>query len=101
MTRSPNGHGEVRVIIDGVVRDARPGELLVDVITRTGGTVPHVCYHPQLGSIQTCDTCMVDVSGQLVRACATAATDGMIVNAASAAASAAQVEAFVSILSNP
>jgi formate dehydrogenase major subunit len=100
MTRSPDGQAVVRLTIDGIVRDARQDERLVDVITRVGGTIPHVCYHPQLGSIQTCDTCMVDVNGQLARACATVAVDGMVVSTASARASAAQVEAFDRILSN-
>jgi formate dehydrogenase major subunit len=100
MTRPSNGHAVVRLTIDGIVRNARQDEPLVDVITRIGGTIPHVCYHPQLGAIQTCDTCMVDVNGQLSRACATGAVDGMIVNTTSARASAAQVEAFDRILSN-
>jgi formate dehydrogenase major subunit len=90
----------VRLTIDGTAREAHQGEALVDVITRAGGAIPHVCYHPQLGAIQTCDTCMVDVNGQLVRACATTAVDGMVIQTASAAASAAQVEAFDRILSN-
>src|SRR6202158_58102 len=99
MTRSPNGHA-VRLTIDGIARDARQDERLVDVITRIGGMVPHVCYHPQLGAIQTCDTCMVDANGQLARACAPGAVDGMVVSTASERASAAQVEAFDRILSN-
>jgi formate dehydrogenase major subunit len=100
MRRAPNGHGVVRLTIDGVAREARTGELLVDVVAQHGGALPHVCYHPQLGSIQTCDTCMVEVDGALVRACATATADGMVVSTASAGASAAQVEAFDRILSN-
>src|SRR6202163_4728736 len=100
MTRSLNGHPVVRLTIDGIGRVARQGERLVDVITRIGGTIPHVCYHPQVGSIQTCDTCMFEVNGQLVRACATGAVDGMVVSTASATASAAQVEAFDRILGN-
>ena len=100
MTRSSNGRAVVRLTIDGIARDARQDEPLVDVITRIGGTIPHVCYHPQLGAIQTCDTCMVDVNGQLARACATGAVDGMVVSTASAKARAAQVEAFDRILSN-
>jgi formate dehydrogenase major subunit len=100
MTRSSNGHAAVRLTIDGIARDARQDELLVDVITRIGGTVPHVCYHPQLGSIQTCDTCMVEANGQVLRACATGAADGMVISTTSAKASAAQVEAFDRILSN-
>ena len=100
MTTPSNGHTVVQLTVDGVVRDARQNEPLVDVITRVGGTIPHVCYHPQLGAIQTCDTCMVEVNGQLTRACSTGAAAGMHVSTASARASAAQVEAFDRILSN-
>jgi formate dehydrogenase major subunit len=89
-----------KVLINSVLRDARPDELLIDVINRTGGDVPHVCYHPQLGPVQTCDTCMVEVDGRLVRACATSVSDGMQIATKSAKASVAQVEAFDRILSN-
>jgi formate dehydrogenase major subunit len=88
------------VLIDEVIQEARPAELLVDLISRTGGAIPHVCYHPQLGPVQTCDTCMVEVDGRLVRACATVATEGMRVSTTSSRAKAAQVEAFDRILSN-
>ena len=90
----------MRVRIDGVLREARPDEHLVNLIGRVGVTIPHVCYHPQLGAVQTCDTCMVEVNGELARACATRAADGMVVNTASRNAAAAQVEAFDRILSN-
>jgi len=43
---------------------------------------------------------MVEVNGQLVRACATEAANGMVVSTKSAKATAAQVEAFDRILSN-
>jgi formate dehydrogenase major subunit len=89
-----------KVDIDGIVQDVQSGELLIDLINRTGGSVPHVCYHPQLGPVQTCDTCMVEVNGRLIRACATAAADGMRVSTKSENAAAAQVEAFDRILSN-
>ncbi len=90
----------VRLNIDGIVRDARPEERLVDVIARIGTEIPHVCYHPQLGPIQTCDTCMVEVDGKLARACATIVAEGMTVSTGSTAAHGAQVEAFDRILSN-
>ena len=61
----------VDIAIDGVAHTAQLDELLIDLINRTGVSVPHVCYHPQLGPVQTCDTCMVEVNGRLVRACAT------------------------------
>jgi formate dehydrogenase major subunit len=90
----------VNVAVDGVVREAQPDELLIDLINRSGVSVPYVCYHPQLGPVQTCDTCMVEVNGRLTRACATAVADGMKISTQSAKASAAQVEAFDRVLSN-
>jgi formate dehydrogenase major subunit len=90
----------VKVNLDGVITEAQPDELLIDLINRAGGSVPHVCYHPQLGPVQTCDTCMVEESGRLIRACATRVVDGMTISTKSATASAAQVEAFDRILSN-
>ena len=90
----------VSVTIDGVVREARDGDLLIDVINRAEANVPHVCYHPQLGPIQTCDTCMVEAKGKLVRACATIVSDGMAVSTKSNSANSAQREAFNRILSN-
>ena len=90
----------MKVAIDGSVQEAKADELLIDLINRTGGSVPHVCYHPQLGPVQTCDTCMVEVNGRLIRACATPITDGMAISTKSAKAAAAQVQAFDRILSN-
>ena len=59
------------VTINGKVHAFRPGERIIDAINRSGIEIPQVCYHPQLGPIQTCDTCMVEVDGKLVRACGT------------------------------
>ena len=42
------------------VQQAKADERLIDVINRSGSKVPQVCYHPQLGPVQTCDTCMVE-----------------------------------------
>jgi formate dehydrogenase major subunit len=67
----------VKLVIDGAGYDAEVGEHLVDVINRSGRELPQVCYHPQLGPIQTCDTCLVEVNGQLARACGTTVSAGM------------------------
>jgi formate dehydrogenase major subunit len=90
----------INVTIDNLVQEAQAGERLIDVVNRTGSKLPQVCYHPQLGPIQTCDTCMVEIDGQLLRACATAVSDGLIVDTKSAAADAAQKEAYDRILGN-
>ena len=90
----------IRVKIDGVVHEAAGAERLLDVINRAEEKISQVCYHPQLGAIQTCDTCMVEIKGQLVRACATNVLDGMEIFTKSERAPAAQREAFDRILSN-
>ncbi|MGB0066122.1 MAG: 2Fe-2S iron-sulfur cluster-binding protein, partial [Terracidiphilus sp.] len=101
------------VTVNGIPLEFAQGERLIDLINRmnkaeravrTGARdsveLPQVCYHPQLGPIQTCDTCMVEADGKLVRACATPAADGMRVETNSPRASAAQREAMDRILGN-
>ena len=67
---------QVEIIVDGAAQNAYEGEWLIDTIIREK-EIPHVCYHPRLGPIKTCDTCLVDVNGELTRACATAVSAGM------------------------
>ncbi len=81
-------------MLDGKKVACAENELLVDLFLRLETKVPSVCYHEQLGPIQTCDTCMVEVNGELVRACATKAAAGMVVQTKTPRADAAQREAF-------
>jgi formate dehydrogenase major subunit len=90
----------IRVTIDGVVHEAISGERLIDVINRAVIKISQVCYHLQLGPIQTRDTCMVETNWQLVRTCATTASAAMEVFTESEKVAAAQREAFNRILSN-
>jgi formate dehydrogenase major subunit len=89
-----------QIAIDGTDYQAAIGSRLIDALNHAGVPLPQVCYHPQLGPIQTCDTCIVEVNGELVRACATTVVDAMKVSTATAAASAARREAFDRILHN-
>jgi formate dehydrogenase major subunit len=88
------------ILINGRPQPITPGELLIEAINRNETPLPQVCYHPRLGPIQTCDTCMVEVDGKLARACGTTASEGMTVVTESARADAAQREAFDRILGN-
>ena len=88
------------VIVNSKPLEIKPGERLIDSLNRNGIVIPQVCYHPQLGPIQTCDTCMVEMDGKLVRACGTDAVDGAQVETASPRARTAQREAFDHILGN-
>jgi formate dehydrogenase major subunit len=88
------------ISIDGVKFEAQAGARLIDAINLAGVPLSQVCYHPQLGPIQTCDTCMVEVNGELVRACATVVEPAMRVSTTTGDAHAARTEAFDRILRN-
>ena len=99
-TTNGSGHATVTLRVDGFTFTAEAGERLIDVLNRNSRKIPQVCYHPQLGPIQTCDTCMVEIDGQLKRACAEVVSGGLTVVTESAAAQAARLEAFDRILAN-
>ena len=86
------GGKAISLTIDGGAFIGQEGELLVDAINRAQVQLSQVCYHPQLGSIQTCDTCIVEVDGKLARACGTPVTDGLIIKTQTSAARTAQRE---------
>lgn len=88
------------VQIDGDQYPYEPGATILQAGEANGLTIPHICYHPNLGAIQSCDTCMVEVNGQLRRACATLVEPGMAIKTGSKTAQAAQLEAMQRILRN-
>src|SRR6201987_1400786 len=90
----------IKLTLDGRVIEAKESELLIDLLIRRGAKVPSVCYNHQLGPIQTCDTCLVEINADLVRACTTRVVDGMTIETKSARADAAQREAFDRLLGN-
>jgi 2Fe-2S iron-sulfur cluster binding domain len=90
----------IQIAINDTNVDAHDGERLIDAINRAGLQLSQVCYHPQLGPIQTCDTCIVEVDGRLVRACSTIVSTGITVKTTGQAATSARTEAFDRILRN-
>jgi formate dehydrogenase major subunit len=106
LLNTPQSHApNTKINIDGAGVPAHSGELLIDLLnTRREALgqkpVPQVCYLPQMGPIQSCDTCMVEVNGQLARACGTPVTTGMNVITASDRVDMAQREAFDRLLEN-
>jgi formate dehydrogenase major subunit len=90
----------IEISINQTTYEAAEGDRLIDAINRTGLHLSQVCYHPQLGPIQTCDTCIVEVNGELTRACASVVAPGMRVSTISDEANTARTEAFDRILRN-
>jgi formate dehydrogenase major subunit len=70
---------EVIINVNGSVLKAKAGENLLKVLKAAGHEVPAICYHESLGPLQTCDTCIVEVDGKLVRACGKSVEPGMVV----------------------
>ncbi|WAH36273.1 formate dehydrogenase subunit alpha [Alicyclobacillus dauci] len=88
------------VEIDGKQYDAYDDQTILQAMMDNGIEHPHVCYHSNLGPIQTCDTCMVEADGELVRSCSTQVRPGMKVETDTKLASAARTEGMDRILEN-
>ena len=100
-TRAPHGvPSTINISVDGRTVVAEEGELVIAAILREK-EIPHICYHsPLMGPIQTCDTCLVEADGKLVRSCGTKVSSGMQVVTDSQRAKDARAEAFDVILGN-
>ncbi|WP_170008137.1 formate dehydrogenase subunit alpha [Bacillus fonticola] len=88
------------VQINGEEHTAYPGQTILEVAKDHDTYIPSICYHPNLGTIQTCDTCHVNVGGEMVRACATKVIPGMNIDTTSQQVRDAQYEATSRILKN-
>ena len=86
-------NGTVRFQIDGVAREGWAGERLIDAILRTGLDLPHVCYTPSLGPLESCDSCLVSIDGQIARACSAVVREGAVVGVTSPSVAGARAEA--------
>ena len=78
----------LHLTIDGQQCEAAPGATILDAARAAGVDVPTLCWYPKLPTVGNCRICLVSVEGtsKLLPACATPATDGMVVHSASHAA---------------
>ncbi|WP_404828691.1 formate dehydrogenase subunit alpha [Sporosarcina quadrami] len=90
----------VLININGVNHSFTEGKTILQIINELKIEHPQICYLPEVDPIETCDTCIVEVNGQLTRACSTKALHGMDVQLSSHRAKAAQTEAMDRILEN-
>lgn len=88
------------VTLEGIQVPVESGESILSLITRCGIDIPHVCYNPALGPLQTCDTCMIEVDGRLVRSCAVPARPGMKISPRNHRSEAARKEAMQRLIAN-
>ena len=93
-------NADTSVTVDGVPVPAEVGEPLIAAVNRAytmqGGkkSIPQVCYLEPMGTIGSCDTCIVEVNGKLQRSCEALVEPGQKVLTKSDLADVAQRDGF-------
>lgn len=92
----------VELTIDGNAVEVPEGSMVMHAAQKVGLYVPHFCYHKKLSIAANCRMCLVEVekAPKALPACATPATNGMIVHTCSERARAAQKSVMEFLLIN-
>lgn len=92
----------VELTIDGNKVEVPEGSMVMHAAHKLGVYVPHFCYHKKLSIAANCRMCLVDVekAPKALPACATPATNGMVVHTASERAVSAQKSVMEFLLIN-
>lgn len=72
--------GKKTITINGVEMEASEEQTVLQLLNNSSIEVPQVCYHPSLGPIETCDTCIVSINGELKRSCSAELKDGDVID---------------------
>lgn len=91
---------DVALTVDGKPEVGKHNEPLLALLNRLQRKIPQICYHSSLGVLATCDTCIVNVDGKLVRACEQTVRADMSVDSNDVAAKRARQEAMNRTLEN-
>jgi formate hydrogenlyase subunit 6/NADH:ubiquinone oxidoreductase subunit I len=72
----------VRLNIDGKDIQAINGKSVLEAALDAGIYIPHLCYHPDLPSVDICRLCVVEIGGSegFPTSCTTPAANGLVVN---------------------
>lgn len=92
----------VELTIDGKIVEVPEGSMVMHAAHKLGVYVPHFCYHKKLSIAANCRMCLVEVekAPKALPACATPATNGMVVHTCSERAVAAQKSVMEFLLIN-
>ena len=92
----------VELTIDGKTVEVPEGSMVMHAAHKLGVYVPHFCYHKKLSIAANCRMCLVEVekAPKALPACATPATNGMVVHTCSEKAVAAQKAVMEFLLIN-
>ena len=72
---------KITLTINGQVVTGEAGQTILAIAAENGISIPNLCYNKQLKVYGACGLCVVEAEKvpKLLRACATVATDGMVV----------------------
>jgi NADH-quinone oxidoreductase subunit G len=72
----------IEIQIDGNKVEVQEGSMVIDAANKLGTYIPHFCYHKKLSIAASCRMCLVEVekAPKPLPACATPATNGMVVH---------------------
>jgi len=92
----------VELTVDGNQVEVPEGSMVMHAAQKIGLYVPHFCYHKKLSIAANCRMCLVEVekAPKALPACATPATNGMVVHTCSEKAKAAQKSVMEFLLIN-
>ena len=73
---------QIEITINGKKIFAESGETVLEIAAKNGIEIPNLCYDKNLKTYGACGLCVVEAEGnpKLLRACATKATDKMVIN---------------------
>ena len=73
---------QIKIIINGKECLGNKGETVLNIAAKNGIEIPNLCYNGQLKLYGACGLCLVEGEGmpKLMRACATVASDGMVLS---------------------
>ena len=88
------------ITLNGQKQQVALDQTVLDHLKGNNVEPPNLCYHPSLGAIETCDTCIVKVNGEFVRSCSTELNPGDVVETFGEEVHEAQLIAMDRILGN-
>ena len=73
---------QIKLTINGREVTGRKGDTILTIAAQNGIEIPNLCYNKNLKIYGSCGLCVVEAekSPKLLRACATVAADGMVIN---------------------
>src|SRR5690625_7380337 len=100
LTMAQVGTETVNIKLNGTDVTAPKKASLLKYLESKDIDIPSLCYHPSLGALETCDTCIVKVNGEFVRSCSTELNNGDVVETVGSEVHEAQLIAMDRVMGN-